>query len=119
MLSQFSWSAPLYRTQQGLKLRVGDRDDTRRCLVGLLESQQIGRFFVEIDPRHTLLRLLRLVTQSRLRIQADPRLCSARTHLRNQLHKPGADTGRAAIKRSEERRVGQECVSTGRSRWSP
>src|SRR3546814_9651729 len=42
--------------------------------------------------------LLRLVTQSRLRIQADPRLCSARTHLRNQLPKPGADTGRAAIK---------------------
>src|SRR3546814_3942899 len=26
---------------------------------------------------------------------------------------------RAERKRSEERRVGQECVSTGRSRWSP
>src|SRR3546814_12303098 len=25
----------------------------------------------------------------------------------------------AGILRSEERRVGQECVSTGRSRWSP
>src|SRR3546814_16609515 len=25
----------------------------------------------------------------------------------------------AAAARSEERRVGQECVSTGRSRWSP
>src|SRR3546814_20581045 len=25
----------------------------------------------------------------------------------------------APIKRSEERRVGKECVSTGRSRWSP
>src|SRR3546814_16473295 len=24
-----------------------------------------------------------------------------------------------AFKRSEERRVGEECVSTGRSRWSP
>src|SRR3546814_15865096 len=24
-----------------------------------------------------------------------------------------------SIKRSEERRVGKECVSTGRSRWSP
>src|SRR3546814_15808566 len=25
----------------------------------------------------------------------------------------------ATVKRSEERRVGKECVSTGRSRWSP
>src|SRR3546814_19161195 len=25
----------------------------------------------------------------------------------------------AAVARSEERRVGKECVSTGRSRWSP
>src|SRR3546814_11619694 len=27
--------------------------------------------------------------------------------------------GSAAMKRSEERRVGKECVSTCRSRWSP
>src|SRR3546814_5085765 len=27
--------------------------------------------------------------------------------------------GRAMIRRSEERRVGKECVSTCRSRWSP
>src|SRR3546814_19622586 len=33
---------------------------------------------------------------------------------RVQLHVP-----RAAALRSEERRVGQECVSTCRSRWSP
>src|SRR3546814_1208031 len=32
----------------------------------------------------------------------------------------GVETdGRAAIDRSEERRVGKECVSTCRSRWSP
>src|SRR3546814_7047865 len=33
----------------------------------------------------------------------------------------GADdvVGREAIDRSEERRVGKECVSTCRSRWSP
>src|SRR3546814_17462272 len=30
-----------------------------------------------------------------------------------------AQEQRPAIARSEERRVGQECVSTGRSRWSP
>src|SRR3546814_15117285 len=28
-------------------------------------------------------------------------------------------SSRPAKKRSEERRVGKECVSTGRSRWSP
>src|SRR3546814_2198607 len=28
-------------------------------------------------------------------------------------------TGQMAGERSEERRVGKECVSTGRSRWSP
>src|SRR3546814_11706824 len=38
-------------------------------------------------------------------------------------HKPGELSGgerqRAAVARSEERRVGKECVSTCRSRWSP
>src|SRR3546814_3011777 len=29
------------------------------------------------------------------------------------------DVGHAALARSEERRVGKECVSTCRSRWSP
>src|SRR3546814_14801261 len=29
------------------------------------------------------------------------------------------DAARATQDRSEERRVGKECVSTGRSRWSP
>src|SRR3546814_17152872 len=34
--------------------------------------------------------------------------------------KLGAEEGGAALgERSEERRVGKECVSTGRSRWSP
>src|SRR3546814_5527292 len=31
----------------------------------------------------------------------------------------GGKPGRKAAKRSEERRVGKECVSTCRSRWSP
>src|SRR3546814_12039462 len=36
-----------------------------------------------------------------------------KAHIAAKLHlKPG-------MKRSEERRVGKECVSTGRSRWSP
>src|SRR3546814_2020967 len=32
---------------------------------------------------------------------------------------PGATTVSAHTLRSEERRVGTECVSTGRSRWAP
>src|SRR3546814_15990078 len=34
-------------------------------------------------------------------------------------HIKGASPGGADAKRSEERRVGKECVSTCRSRWSP
>src|SRR3546814_13142110 len=32
---------------------------------------------------------------------------------------PSTDLGQRSIARSEERRVGNECVSTCRSRWSP
>src|SRR3546814_13089586 len=32
---------------------------------------------------------------------------------------PRKEPGRARVARSEERRVGKECVSTCRSRWSP
>src|SRR3546814_11345401 len=35
------------------------------------------------------------------------------------LHQNGGDRPAAALQRSEERRVGKECVSTCRSRWSP
>ena len=33
--------------------------------------------------------------------------------------KPGYARARMEVTRSEERRVGKECVSTCRSRWSP
>src|SRR3546814_13924764 len=42
--------------------------------------------------------------------------------LRGAAADPGVDPGggaRHAVGRSEERRVGKECVSTCRSRWSP
>src|SRR3546814_19532149 len=38
-------------------------------------------------------------------------------HLHNEGGGPGIDLSQA--RRSEERRVGKECVSTCRSRWSP
>src|SRR3546814_4701546 len=34
-------------------------------------------------------------------------------------HRQPVDLGQAEVERSEERRVGKECVSTCRSRWSP
>src|SRR3546814_19253126 len=34
-------------------------------------------------------------------------------------HQPVQLSGKADLSRSEERRVGKECVSTCRSRWSP
>ena len=43
--------------------------------------------------------------------------------LRQQMHQPRLDVGRVgprrAVDRSEERRVGKECASMCRSRWSP
>src|SRR3546814_3544829 len=39
--------------------------------------------------------------------------------LHTQPHHRQQDKGGPGEQRSEERRVGNECVSTGRSRWSP
>src|SRR3546814_2253762 len=54
-------------------------------------------------------------------------LPGVRDHLRLVQHEAGDGSGvvvrqmpvELAVKRSEERRVGKECVSTCRSRWSP
>src|SRR3546814_19367306 len=42
-----------------------------------------------------------------------------REHLETQIDEGLAQVVRLALLRSEERRVGKECVSTCRSRWSP
>src|SRR3546814_13501386 len=42
----------------------------------------------------------------------------AETTGQHQQHEENPDTARECL-RSEERRVGKECVSPGRSRWSP
>src|SRR3546814_8462952 len=48
-------------------------------------------------------------------------LCRARRVLRQACRLVGAHSGHVAqlVLRSDERRVGKECVSTCRSRWSP
>src|SRR3546814_19111966 len=43
--------------------------------------------------------------------------CAQKRHHRADFGGPEPDVAHAT--RSEERRVGKECVSTGRSRWSP
>src|SRR3546814_10592866 len=53
-----------------------------------------------------------------------PRVIAARPAASRGLHtlavdRSGAGRSLAAYSRSEERRVGKECVSTCRSRWSP
>src|SRR3546814_3996936 len=59
------------------------------------------------------------------RLSADPRLegfLRAVLYIEQPIHRTRALTeplGRLADDRSEERRVGKECVSTCRSRWSP
>src|SRR3546814_11760039 len=46
--------------------------------------------------------------------------CAAtRLHRGRRLRMVGTVLSHNALRRSEERRVGQECVSTCRSRWSP
>src|SRR3546814_2965480 len=59
---------------------------------------------------------LRAGARARVRVVADPQL-SRNVH---ELEVIG-DCGRVQcrVERSEERRVGKECVSTCRSRWSP
>src|SRR3546814_12757066 len=79
-----------------------------------LEADEFGRFLVEIDGGGGVARLQRLVADGLggggerrgvAEVGRDPR------HLARELaFKSGV--------RSEERRVGKECVSTCRSRWS-
>src|SRR3546814_10220852 len=56
------------------------------------------------------------VCSSDLRGGVERRCVGGGTRDRAERHRPFAD---AAAPRSEERRVGKECVSTCRSRWSP
>src|SRR3546814_17140468 len=55
--------------------------------------------------------IFRILMEEKRRREIDPTL----TLLRDTLFAPPA----GASERSEERRVGKECVSTCRSRWSP
>src|SRR3546814_4104594 len=101
----------------------------RRCCC--LGECVVYVFFFSSRRRHTRCALVTGVQTCALPIWANalaPSLCIASTKLSEAsspkrspfvltIIKPGL--GRSRNRRSEERRVGKECVSTCRSRWSP
>src|SRR3546814_11230505 len=75
-------------------------------LLATLAGQEGGEIFEIDDPRGDHCRA------------AERRLAAQRLEIGKAGYRIFA-LGRGAAARSEERRVGKECVSTGRSRWSP
>src|SRR3546814_1043605 len=77
-------------------------------------------FFFSSRRRHTRCALVTGVQTCALPISARPGARSARSaRQHSRRHLLSAADARAFRLRSEERRVGKECVSTCRSRWSP
>src|SRR3546814_20630066 len=82
-----------------------DRDATAfSAIVGDLRALQGVRYVITLD------------TDTRLPRDAARELVGTLAH---PLNRARVDPGRRVVSRSEERRVGKECVRTCRSRWSP
>src|SRR3546814_8309189 len=100
-----------FKQKTAYEMRISDwssdvrsSDLQKALLVGLSDGLQ-RRSIRHPEPRGVLRALLRLVFGQRgAPPLADPKLEALRA---------------LAMDRSEERRVGKECVSTCRSRWSP
>src|SRR3546814_14020628 len=100
-----------------------DHETVDSRLDRLLQGERVG--FVGRDPRLDFEQFLECDIAEGVGAEPDrcDRLANAdgKQHL-TRLHADGAKIdgdGVLAIFRSEERRVGKECVSTCRSRWSP
>src|SRR3546814_10202615 len=89
-------------------------------------------FLFSSRRRHTSCALVTGVQTCALPIYRPPRAALSRREISadHHRHRPRDDCGdrqcqgalhrsRGPVRRSEERRVGKECVSTCRSRWSP
>src|SRR3546814_13715521 len=88
-----------------LQRLFGD-DERRRCAVADLRAGRGGdraAFLKDLDPRNAFER----------RVEADALVDKVRLAAVRRVDLDPAD-----LARSEERRVGKECVSTCRSRWS-
>src|SRR3546814_3335103 len=87
------------------------------CSSGLVLCEKLEVvlfFFFSSRRRHTRCALVTGVQTWLFRSEGFPRL----THTMRANHEYGRVLAAARV-RSEERRVGKECVSTCRSRWSP
>src|SRR3546814_9528581 len=76
-------------------------------------------FFFSSRRRHTRCALVTGVQTCALPIWCGPCACPTATGPLHRAGSPGSGSRRWHRSRSEERRVGKECVSTCRSRWSP
>src|SRR3546814_10560313 len=88
------------------------------CFVALT----LFSFFFSSRRRHTRCALVTGVQTCALPISDAWRIVGRRQQVDHQRAEDldlAGDAGDAYVHRSEERRVGKECVSTCRSRWSP
>src|SRR3546814_1384687 len=80
------------------------------CALPISDDASEGRILIALDVDGTV--ILEDETPS-------PGVVEAVAHAQERGHEVMLATGRSWDSRSEERRVGKECVSTCRSRWSP
>src|SRR3546814_19866520 len=88
---------------------VEHRDHRNAKRVGFLDRQL---FLVDVDDEHHVGQAAHVADAAQRRLE----LVALARHLKDFLLREAV---RVALKRSEERLVGKECVSTCRSRWSP
>src|SRR3546814_15654562 len=95
------------------------REEQRRAMAAVLDKAGIGaitrNFVLVVAQNHRLFALPAMIEAylaelARRRGEIAAKVTSARTL---------SDAQQAALPRSEERRVGKECVSKCRYRWSP
>src|SRR3546814_18542964 len=73
----------------------------------------------EADLSKTYIRTIEQRTWRALKEKASPSVMQALAAYAVAVGKIGRGTGKRANRRSEARRVGEDCVSKGRVRWSP
>src|SRR3546814_13496238 len=94
-----------------ISIRVGDRGYVLNCRDG--EEDHLLRLAALIDRKC-------IEATATLGVMPEPRLLlTAALLIADELSEVRDGTAASAAARSEERRVGKECVSTCRSRWSP
>src|SRR3546814_14937247 len=106
------------------------RTDTRFTYTTLFRSIEINKNLTPIARREHRLKFAKSARRDSLAHRLHQRLIIMQIMLRHQhrtqhlaradeMMQIGARPGRADRARSDERRVGKECVSTCRSRWAP